>query len=151
EETEERWDPNAVVRSRQTTTETSAAAIGMAGGVAGARANQPQALSTSTAAAPAGPIAEAASGGSAEAGASRNAPVPGRSTETTNCAIGRVTRHTVSPQGQLARLSVAVILDDERVMTRAANGTTETTTKPWEPARLDGIRGIVSAAVGLDA
>lgn len=158
EETEERWDPNAVVRSRQTTTETSAAALGLAGsaavGVAGARANQPPALSTANASAPAsGQSVQAATGGAAAPAQTAPASaglVPGRSSETTNYEIGRVTRHTVSPQGQLARLSVAVILDDERVVTRDGNGAAQTNTKPWEPARLDGIRGIVSAAVGLD-
>src|SRR5690606_22208645 len=52
QETAEIWDPNTVVRSRQTTTETGVAPLA-AGGVAGARANQPPALSTAAASAPA--------------------------------------------------------------------------------------------------
>jgi flagellar M-ring protein FliF len=146
EETEERFDPNTVVRSRQTTTETGATTMATAGlsgglgagGVAGARANQPPALSTSTAnTAPAAP-----------------APVPvqgaGRSTELTNYEVGKVVRHTVSPQGQLARLSVAVILDDERVSTPGENGAVQVSTKPWEPAGIQRVQSIVAAAVGLD-
>ena len=51
EETIESFDPAGVVRSKQTSSETSPAGLGSnAGGVAGARANQPPALSTSTAA-----------------------------------------------------------------------------------------------------
>jgi flagellar M-ring protein FliF len=148
EETEERFDPNTVVRSRQTTTETGAttmAAAGMAGngtgagGVAGARANQPPALSTST----------------ANAGAAAPTPTAmqgaGRSTELTNYEVGKVVRHTVSPQGQLARLSVAVILDDERVSTPGENGAAATVSaRPWEPAGIQRVQGIVAAAVGLD-
>ena len=152
EETEERWDPNAVVRSRQTSTETSAAALN-ATGIAGARANQPPALSTAQPTTQPASTTQAAAGGPATPGtpvAAGTAPVPGRSSETTNYEIGRLTRHTVSPQGQLARLSVAVILDDERVTSRGQDGAVQTSTKPWEPARLDGIRGVVSAAVGLD-
>lgn len=139
EETEERFDPNTVIRSRQTSTETGATTMVMAGagGVAGARANQPPALSTST------------------AGAAAPAPVPmqgaGRSTETTNYEVGKLVRHTVSPQGQLARLSVAVILDDERVVTPGEDGAVQVSTRPWEAAGIQRVHGLVAAAVGLDA
>jgi flagellar M-ring protein FliF len=75
---------------------------------------------------------------------------PGRTSETTNYEIGRTTRHTVSPQGGLARLSVAVILDDERVTTKNADGTAATTTRPWESEGKQRIHGLVAAAVGLD-
>jgi flagellar M-ring protein FliF len=153
EETEERWDPNAVVRSRQTSTETGASAL-MAGGVAGARANQPPALTTATAAAGAAAVPALTSAEPAAAAAvpqaARATQAPGRSTETTNYEIGRVTRRTVSPQGQLARLSVAVILDDERVSEKAGDGTAVTNVRAWEPAELQRIQAIVSAAVGLN-
>jgi flagellar M-ring protein FliF len=153
EETEERFDPNNVVRSRQMTTEVSAAAAAN-GGIAGSRANQPAALSTSQASA-AAPNAtqQAAAGGAAGAAApvpAPDRPVPGRSSETTNYEVSKVTRHTVTPQGQLAKLSVAVILDDERVSTKGADGTVQTTTRAWNPEGLTRIGGLVSAAVGLD-
>ena len=160
EETEERWDPAAVVRSRQTTTETTA--VGQVrGGIAGARANQPPALSTATASAAAAPVvpptatpaavtAGGASGGSASVDAETARTLPGRTSETTNYEIGKVVRHTVSPQGQLERLSVAVILDDERVTAKAADGTTQTTSKAWDAAGIQRIQGLVAAAVGLD-
>ncbi len=64
--------------------------------------------------------------------------------------MGRTTRHTVSPQGALARLSVAVILDDERVTAKNADGTATTTTKAWEAEGKQRIHGLVAAAVGLD-
>lgn len=137
EETEERWDPNTVVRSRQTTTETGAGTL-VPAGIAGARANQPPALTT----------AEANDGAAANVTATTP---PGRSTETTNYEVGKLVRHTVSPQGQLARLSVAVVLDDERVTTRAEDGTASTTTRPWEREGLDRVQALVAAAVGLDS
>lgn len=153
EETEERFDPNSVVRSRQTTTEVSAAAAASSG-IAGSRANQPPALSTTQASA-AAPNAtpQAAAGGAAAASApvpAPDRPVPGRSSETTNYEVSKVTRHTVSPQGQLSRLSVAVILDDERVTTKAADGTAQTSTRAWNDDGKKRISGIVAAAVGLD-
>jgi flagellar M-ring protein FliF len=167
EETVESWDPASVVRSKQTSTETSPAAL-MAGGVAGARANQPPALSTSTAAsnppAPTAPATANAGTGGATPGtgtpgtgtpatgtdAKPAPPVAGRSTETTNYEVGKTVRRTVSPQGQLARLSVAVILDDERVSTNAADGTTTVSTKSWDQAGIQRVHGIVAAAVGFD-
>jgi flagellar M-ring protein FliF len=153
EETEELWDPASVVRSRETSTETLAAGA-VRGGVAGARANQPPALSTATAApsaaAPGAVVANAATGGAAALEAETSRALPGRSSETTNYEIGKVTRHTVSPQGQLERLSVAVILDDERVITKAQDGTVQTSTKPWEAEGIQRVQGLVSAAVGLD-
>jgi hypothetical protein len=76
-------------------------------------------------------------------------PLGGRVSETTNFEVGKTTRHTVSPQGQLARLSVAVILDDERVS--ATGGTNEVTTRSWEAEGIQRIHGLVAAAVGFDA
>lgn len=145
QETEERWDPNTVVRSRQTTVETGAGSAA-AGGIAGARANQPPALSTSNAA---GPLTD---DGAATAPPSRIAAAsgPGRSTETTNYEVGKLVRTTISPQGQLARLSVAVVLDDERVSAAGADGAAQASTRPWEPDGLQRIQSIVAAAVGLD-
>lgn len=151
EETEERFDPEAVVRSRQTQQETTAAGI-MAGGVAGARANQPPALSTSNAPAP--PASGAAAGGAAAPAAivaGNTTSAPGRSSETTNYEVSRTTRHTVTGLGQVARLSVAVIVDDQRITTKAADGAVATTTKSWEPAEIQRLQGLVSAAVGLDS
>jgi flagellar M-ring protein FliF len=57
----------------------------------------------------------------------------------------------VSPRGTLARLSVAVILDDERVTTKTPEGAVQTTTRSWEAAGLQRIQNLVTAAVGLDA
>jgi flagellar M-ring protein FliF len=150
EETEEHFDPASVVRSRQTSTEVTAGAQ-VRGGVAGARANQPPALSTATAPPPATAVPATATGGSAAVEAETAArAVPGRTSETTNYEIGKVTRHTVTPQGQLERLSVAVILDDERVVTKAQDGTSTTATKPWDPEGIKRVQGLVSAAVGLN-
>lgn len=154
EETEETWDPNAVVRSRQTMTDLSASSSPV-GGVAGARANEPPPATPLPAATAAGTTPDATpavvTAQASVAGAATTTPLGGRVSETTNFEVGKVTRHTVTPQGQLARLSVAVILDDERVSTAAADGTTTTTTRAWEADGITRIQGLVAAAVGLDA
>jgi flagellar M-ring protein FliF len=154
EETEERFDPNTVVRSRQTSTEVGVSALARTAGVAGARANQPPALSTSTASTAGTASATASEGAtppdSTLASASAPTPGPGRSTETTNYEVGKLVRHTVSPQGQLARLSVAVILDDERVATPGEGGAVQVSTRPWEADGIQRVQAIVAAAVGLD-
>jgi len=140
EETEEVWDPTPVVRSRQTSTDqtttsamTSTRPGGGAGGVAGARANAPPELTTATA--PASAAVSVVPGTS------------GRATETVNYEIGKKTRHTVAASGQVAKLSVAVLVDDVRVPNADGNGHTA---KPREPAEMERIQRLVSAAVGLD-
>jgi flagellar M-ring protein FliF len=153
EETEEHWDPAGVVRSRQVSTETGATA-GASGGVAGARGNQPAALSTSAAnpSNPAAVTAAAAAAAPTSRVATLLAPQPaGKSAETTNYEVGKTTRHTVTAQGSLARLSVAVILDDERVASKGADGTTPSAaTRPWDADGIKRIHGLVAAAVGYD-
>jgi flagellar M-ring protein FliF len=159
ETTEERFDPASVVRSKQTSTETSAAAS-IAGGIAGARANQPPALSTSTANAAAQPNATLAANTATPNGAAppANAPInppavpqgPGRTSDITNYEVSRTTRHTVTGLGQVARLSVAVIVDDQRVSTKGADGNVAVTTKPWEAGEIQRLQGLVAAAVGLN-
>lgn len=134
EETEERWDPTTVIRSRQSSTDSNTLA-GAGGGVAGARANTPPPVGQTP---PAKPIV---------------LPAPllaGRSTETTNFEVSKLTRHTIAPRGQLARLSVAVILDDAHPSTKDADGKTQTAAKPREAGEVERIRKLVAAAVGLD-
>ena len=139
EETEERFAPETVVRSRQTSSDTgtsmSVKPVDGSATVAGARGNAPTGASTAP-----------------PEGAD---PVPtqqtsGRSTETTNFEVSKVTRHTVAPPGQVARLAVAVILDDERVTTTDKSGKTTMVAKPRSPEALQRIQQLVATSVGLD-
>ena len=135
EQTEEKWDPETtVIRSRQMTAD--AAPSSTVGAVAGARANLP-----------------AAAGPNGVPPATPPAPLlaaSGRSSETTNYEISRTTRHTVKPSGDVARLSVAVILDDELVVKKDAKGTATRSSRSRKPEELQKIHGLVAAAVGLD-
>jgi len=145
EQTEEKWDPASVIRSHQTSSDvTPTSGLSMAslnnpatGNVAGARANLP------AAATPAGvPPAAVPAPGPANA-ATRN-------TETTNFEISRTTRHTVTPGGGIARLSLAVILDDEQVATKEKDGTVAHKTRSRKPEEIQKIQQLVATAVGLD-
>jgi flagellar M-ring protein FliF len=138
ERTEEKWDPaTSVIRSRQQTSDITPASAA-AGGVSGARANMPPAT--------------AANGQPAAAPATATPP-PGmasRTTETTNYEISRTTRHTIRPRGDIARLSVAVVVDDELVNTKNKDGSPKQSTRPRSPAELQKLQGLIAAAVGID-
>jgi len=159
EQTEEKWDPaTAVVRSRQMTSDVSptppssglTAAAGP--GVAGARANlpapaaaaKPPAVAAATAPTTTTPVTPGATPGPAPVNAAT------RSSETTNYEISRLTRHTVKPSGDIDRLSVAVILDDEVVSKKDKAGKVTRSTKSRSPEELQKIQTLVATAVGLD-
>ncbi|HEY3380317.1 MAG TPA: flagellar basal-body MS-ring/collar protein FliF [Vicinamibacterales bacterium] len=138
EETEERWDPTSVVRSRQTSQDGTPGVPNSQGGLAGARANLPVTPVPGQPTAPATQTASAPLGGSS------------RLAETTNYEISRTTRHTIRPRGEVARLSVAVIVDDEPVVKKDKKGVVTRSTRPRQPVELQKIQGLVAAAVGFD-
>jgi flagellar M-ring protein FliF len=106
------------------------------GGVAGARGNEPPAALD-----PAAPaVAQTAAAGP---GSSRNA-------ETTTYEVSRTTRHTLQPSGEVARLSVAVILDDDQVLQAEEDGPSTLARTPRTPEEIQKIQGLVAAAVGLE-
>jgi flagellar M-ring protein FliF len=141
EETEERYDPATVIRSRQVTLEGSAA--NGASGIAGARGNLPGQVAPAPPATPVTPPGPPA----ATATASGN----GRQAETVNYEVGKTTRRIIAPRGDIARLSVAVVVDNARGTKTDANGTVTRTSTPRPAAEMQKIQQLVSAAVGLDA
>lgn len=143
EETQETWDPNAVVRTRQMTSDTLAGGATATGGiVAGARGNIPPPATPQPlpgqAPAPAPAASAAMSGG------------PGRLAETTSYEVSRTMRHITQPPGEVARMSVAVILDDAVVIKKAQDGTITSSRVPRSREELQKVQTLVSAAVGLD-
>jgi flagellar M-ring protein FliF len=180
--TEVKFDPTAVVRSKQTITESDTRSNPQ--GAAGARANTPAPPSTANAAASqtagatgaaapstgAPPAAATPAGAAAALVAAVTAPgaTPGtaapnpsgflgaptttmsgtqRSSDTTNFEVGQQTTHRISPSGQVARLSVAVILDDERAVAKPGE---TSAVKPRSPEELQRIHKLVASAVGFD-
>jgi flagellar M-ring protein FliF len=139
EETEERYDPNAVVRSRQTTGETASSA-GI-GAIAGARGN--------LAPPPADP-AKDASAAPVLIPQQQTGPGSSRTAETTNYEVSRVTRHTIQPPGDVARISLAVILDDDQAVAKDKDGKMKVTRTSRKREDLQKIQALVAAAVGLE-
>jgi flagellar M-ring protein FliF len=132
EQTEESWDPNTVVRSRQASADQSAAGAGIAT-VAGSRGNAP--ISPDSPAPPQQTIA---------------GPNSSRSSETTNFEVSRKTTHVIQPPGDVARLSVAVILDDDQVAKQGKDGSAQLVRTPRTREELQKIQALVAAAVGLE-
>jgi flagellar M-ring protein FliF len=139
--TEETYDPNTVIRSRQTSadsanmTSASAGIPGATGGIAGARSNLPP---TNESAPPVAPSIPGVGGSS-------------RTTETTNFEVSRTTTRTLEPAGDIARLSVAVILDDSHELKADAEGKEVMTRVPRAPEELQKLQTLVAASVGMDA
>jgi flagellar M-ring protein FliF len=143
EQTEERWDPNPVVRSHQSVSQGGAGRSGgtpPAQGIAGARSNLPPDPAPAAA-----PTAAAAATAAAVPPTPVVVPSPaGQLAETTNYEVGKVTTHSLQPRGDIARLSVAVVVDDERPASAKEKP------KPRTAADIQKIHGLVAAAVGLD-
>jgi flagellar M-ring protein FliF len=145
EATEEKWDPTTqAIRSRQVTGDAAAAGASGAQGLAGSRANLPAPVPSAPTGTPPQPTP-------APAATPPTSPVVARGSETTNYEISKTIRHTIRPRGEVARLSVAVILDNEAVLAKNPDGTTSRSTHARKPEELQKIQSIVAAAVGLDA
>jgi flagellar M-ring protein FliF len=140
EQTEERFDPNPVIRSKEVTSDTTTTSNG-AGGLAGARGNQPPPAPDPKNPTPPQPAMQLAAAGGT--GASR-------SKETVNYEIGRTTVVTQRPPGDVARLSLAVIVDDGQIVKKDAEGNPQATRVARTPEELQKIQGLVAAAVGLE-
>jgi flagellar M-ring protein FliF len=132
--TEERWDPTTVLRSRSVSADTSTLAGGIAGGIAGARANLPATNATPP---PVSPVLP-------------NGPGSSRQTETTNYEVSRTTTRTLEPPGDVARLSVAVILDNAQETTTGSDGKTTVARVARKPEELQKLQALVAAAVGMN-
>ena len=141
EQTEETYDPTTIVRSRQTTADSTTTTM-PGGGVAGVRSNTPPPAPDPKKPAPA-PEAQPllASGGGS--GASRSA-------ETVNYEVNRKLVVTQRPPGEIARLSLAVLVDDEQVVKKGSSGAVTTTRKARTPEELEQLQAIVAAGVGLE-
>jgi flagellar M-ring protein FliF len=141
EETEEKWDPTPVVRSQQTVTQSANGTAGGAEGVAGSRSNLPPDPSKPE-------PTPTASLSNLPTGAAHTA-------ETTNYEVSKLTRHSLQPRGDITKLSVAVLLDDDHPVA-AQSGDQQPTPQPAAakartPDEIQKIHGLVAAAVGFDA
>lgn len=127
DQTAEKFDPkSSVIRTQQTLQETRNSKLPAAGGVVGARANDPQTPTP------------------AEATPS---PSPGmlgdqRSSQTTNYEIDKTVTHTTDGGGRLQRLSVSVAVDDIIKDGKSV---------PRSAEELKKLQELVTAATGINA
>jgi flagellar M-ring protein FliF len=156
EQTEETYDPTmTAVRSKQTSTDaTTTGAPG--GGLAGVRGNQPPPAPdpknpNSAQSQQAQAVAQAQQTQQAQyAAATATGSGASRSAETVNYEVNRKLVVTQRPPGEIARLSLAVIVDDEAVSKKGSDGRIAVTRRPRTPEELQRLQEIVAAAVGLE-
>jgi len=124
ETTEENFDPDSqVARSEQRSTESEQEGAGT-GGAAGAVANLPG-------------LAGASSGG--------NSAASRRTSETINYEISKTIRRSVTPMGEIERLSVAVLVADRPAAEPGG------APQPWPEESLGLFESLARQAVGFDS
>ena len=128
ETTEERFDPDSqVARSEQTQTESSSERLGDVGGIPGAVGNTPDLVDIS---------ADTVTAASKE-------------TETINYEISKTVTHSVSPVGNIERLSVAVLLDGKPIVPAADGEAVEASFTPWNEDEIGTFENLVKQVVGF--
>jgi flagellar M-ring protein FliF len=143
EEAREQYRPESqIVRSEQLAEDIDRGGAAGPGGVPGALTNQPP--ERAVALPPGAPPARA---GAADAAAGANVAENTSRQTTRNYEIDRTVAYTRQPAGRLKRLTVAVLVDNVRVVGQDGK-ITETALTPQE---LERITGLVKDAVGFDA
>jgi flagellar M-ring protein FliF len=150
EETTERYDPQgSVVRSEQKQEERQPPSKTV-GGIPGQKSTQSQT---------AAPLPPQPAGQNPVAGAVSAASVPppadlGNLTKqslVTNYEVSKDVRHSIQPVGRVARISVAVVIDNHTKMVTGKDGKSQTLSEPRGADEMKKYRDIVAAAVGFNA
>ena len=131
ERTEERVDPNTVVKSEQRTTETSKGSSTRPSGIPGTTAN----LGSPPASVP----------GTNSSNESQ------KEQESIQYEVGRVVERRTLVAGDIKRLSVAVLVDPPYKVTPTAKGAEQKVPVPRDKAELEKLRTMVMKAVGFTA
>ncbi len=138
ERTTEEYSPETVLRSEQVTLEGGAAAT--TSGIAGTRANMPAAVQPDGTPAPdTAPLSPVTTGTGLT-----------KSSKVSNYEVTKTVTHTIRPRGELAQVSVAVIVDDEHVTSTEADGAVTTRRKPRDGAAMEKLQKLVAASLGID-
>jgi len=133
------------LRSEQTSSERHGSGSVADGGVPGALSNQPPAMTAQpTAANPNAGGKAAATPAPAAATAQANTG-DSSSSATRNYELDRTISHTSDPAGRLARLTVAVVVDNKTV-----SGPKGEASVPFTPQELDHLTQLAKNAVGFD-
>lgn len=139
---------NPALRSEQVSSETRSGA-GQAGGVPGALSNQPpNTVAQPTAARPNAGTAPTP-GATAATTTSSGGGTDTSSSATRNYELDRTISHVSDPAGRLARLTVAVVIDDKAVPASGTNG--KPSDVPFSAQELAHFTDLVKNAVGFEA
>ncbi|AMY10438.1 Flagellar M-ring protein [Luteitalea pratensis] len=136
EQTTEQYDPETVLRSESTLTEGNTADSN--GGIAGAQANLPAVVRPDGTPSP------------STTGSTTTSRGLTKSTKLSNYEVSKTVTHTIRPRGEVAKVSVAVLVDDEHVTTTAQDGTVSTKRKPRDPGAMQKLQKLVAASLGID-
>jgi len=139
EEAREQYRPESqIVRSEQLSEDSSRAGSGT-GGVPGALTNQPPAAGVA--------LPPGVKPGQADPAVAAAADSNSSKQQTRNYEIDRTVAYTRQPAGRLTRLSVAVLVDNLRVMGKDG----KVVESPLAPEQIQRITALVKDAVGFDA
>jgi len=134
EETQEAYNPELQVLRSEQTLEEQRSGLGGVGGVPGALSNQPPGAASAP---------EVASGSDGATVIGATAGQNKRTQATRNYELDRKISHTKYQQGEVRRLSVAVVVDN----IKPAGGSEAA---PWPEADIDRLTSLVKSAVGFD-
>jgi flagellar M-ring protein FliF len=146
--TEERFDPQTILRSEQKNTERSLSTSGGSGGVS---ATEMQAAASAD---PKNPKPKAASPAETlpkppvALSQPHNANSSERQNEIRNYEISRVNKHVRNPVGQVKKVSAAVVVDGVYKEVADAKGVKGKQYAPRSPEEMKGFENIVKKAVG---
>ncbi|MEQ8861302.1 MAG: flagellar basal-body MS-ring/collar protein FliF [Pseudomonadales bacterium] len=139
EETEESYDPEQRALRSEQSLEESRSGADVAAGVPGALSNQPPGVASAP---------ETAAEGAIAVPGSAARPEQVRVEATRNFEVDRTISHTRYQVGQIARLSVSVVLDDVRPG-GAAGDAGDGAESGWTDAELERVTALVKNAVGF--
>jgi flagellar M-ring protein FliF len=148
EETREQYRPDSqIVRSEQLADNQTGGPGGGTGGVPGALTNQPPEAGVAQAPGAQPARAGAVAPGATTESAAATAPVNSSREVTRNYEIDRTLAYSKQPGGRLQRLSVAVLIDNLRILGKDG----KVTEAPLPPAQVERITALVKDAVGFNA
>jgi len=146
--TEERYDPNTVLRSEQKNTERSSATSGAS--LLSSEAKKEPVADTKTPRtrpnAPSEPAAKTPAGPSAPL----NANSSERQHEIRNYEVSRINKHIKNPVGKVVKVSAAVIVDGAYKEAADAKGKKEKQYVPRSQDEMKNLENIVKKAIGYD-
>ena len=146
DKTQELFDPkSSVLRSEQTSEELNK--LSGAQGVPGALSNQPAAAGTAPETPPAAAAGSTPNAPANSASATDSTPNSSAKNATRNFEVDKTITHTRSATGLLRRLSVAVVVDDQRTV--QADG--KASNQAYKPEDINRFTDLVKQAVGFDS